>query len=70
MEEKKGKKQRDYKKEYENDKKNKYFVGLNFSRSTDADIISYLDKKVEEGKSRLGIVKEALREKISRDKEV
>lgn len=50
-------------------KKNKVNFTVSLMRSTDKDIIDYLDKKVEEGKSRLGVVKEAIREKISREKQ-
>lgn len=68
--EKEEKKGRDRKKEYAWNKENKVFVGLSLMRSTDSDIISFLDNKVEEGKSKQGAIKEAIREKISREKEV
>ena len=58
---------RDRKKEYEWNKENKVFIGLSLMRSTDSDIIGYLDKEVAAGKSRQGVIKEALREKISRE---
>lgn len=58
---------RDRKKEYEWNKENKVFIGLSLMRSTDSDIIGYLDKEISKGKSRQGVIKEALREKISRE---
>lgn len=60
---------RDRKKEYEWNKENKVFIGLSLMRSTDSDIIRYLDSKVHQGQSRQGVIKEALREKIEKDTE-
>ena len=50
-------------------KANKVSFTLNLMRSTDSDIIRYLDSKVHQGQSRQGVIKEALREKIEKDTE-
>lgn len=47
-------------------KENTVFIGLSLMKSTDSDIIGYLDKEVAAGKSRQGVIKEALREKIEK----
>ncbi|HIS14660.1 MAG TPA: hypothetical protein IAA76_08810 [Candidatus Ornithospirochaeta stercorigallinarum] len=48
------------------EKRNKVFIGLNLMKSTDSDIIGYLDREVAAGKSRQCVIKEALREKIEK----
>ena len=57
---------RDRKKEYEWNKENKVFIGLSLMRSTDRDIIDFLDSQGKQGKTRQGVIKEALREKIEK----
>ena len=48
-------------------KANTLLVGVNLLRSTDKDIIDYLEHETAKGKSKQGIFKQALREKISRE---
>ena len=70
---------KDYKKQYEWNKENKLFIGLNLMRNTDADIIEYIEQKQEKGESKQGCIKKCLRaakaleksiedEKITREK--
>lgn len=68
--EKEEKKGRDKKNEKAWRKANKISFTVNLMKSTDKDIIDYLDREVAAGKSRQGVIKEAIREKISREKEV
>ena len=48
-------------------KENTTAVTINLLKTTDADIISFLDKEIAKGKSKQGVFKEALREKIERE---
>ena len=52
---------RDANKRKEWEKRNRYYIGANLMRSTDADIISYVEKKEAEGESKLGLVKRCIR---------
>ena len=52
---------RDYKKQMEWKRKNQVFIGLSLSRSTDSDIIGYMDRKIAEGETKQGIIKRSLR---------
>lgn len=61
------KKGRDYKKEYLREKDQKAFIGLHLMRSTDADLLEYIETKTKEGYSKQGLIKEALREKQQRE---
>lgn len=56
---------KDHRREWE--KENRLFIGINLMRSTDADIIGYIDKKTAEGHTRQGVVKDALRKAIEED---
>ena len=52
---------RDYKKQTEWKKQNQVYIGLTLSKSTDADIIGYIEDKVTAGESRQGVIKRSLR---------
>ena len=43
------------------DKENTEFIGIRLMKSTDADIIEYIDKKTEEGETKQGVIKRSLR---------
>ena len=43
------------------DKENTEFIGIRLMKSTDADIIEYIDKKTEEGETKQGVVKRCIR---------
>ena len=57
---------RDPKKAYEWDKKKKYIFSVGLMKEQDADIIEFLEEKRAEGISRNSVVKDALRETISK----
>lgn len=59
--EKETKKGRDRKKEYAWNKENKVFIGLSLMKTTDNDIIEYLDNKQKNGESKQGTVKRCIR---------
>ena len=52
---------KDYKKAYQWNRENKVFIGLSLSKSTDADIIGYIESKQEAGESKQGTVKKCIR---------
>ena len=52
---------RDFKKQYEWKRKNNVYIGLGLSKTTDADIIEYIEDRVEAGETRQGIIKRSLR---------
>ena len=55
---------RDYKKQAEWKKKNQVYIGVSLSKTTDGDIIEYIESEVEKGKTRQGVVKDSLRQSI------
>lgn len=55
---------RDFKKQYLWNKENKLTFSVVFSRSTDADIIGYLEDKQKQRISRNALIKKALREQM------
>lgn len=57
---------RDYKKQYEWNKENKVFIGLSLSKKADGDIIEYIESEVEKGRTKQGVIKDALRETIAK----
>lgn len=58
---------RDFKKQYQWRKEKTVYIGINLNKGTDSDIIDYLDTKQEQGQSKQGLIKEALREKQQRE---
>lgn len=57
---------RDYKKQYEWRKSNTVYIGLTFNSRTDSDIIEYIESEVEKGRTKQGVIKDALRETIAK----
>lgn len=55
---------RDYKKQYLWNKENKITFSVVFSKSTDADIVEYLDDKQKQRISRNALIKKALRNQM------
>jgi len=51
------------------DKENTTKVLLKLNHNTDKDLLAYLEQREAQGLSRAGAFKDALREKISREKE-
>lgn len=49
------------------DEANTAFIGVRLMRSTDADIIGYVERKMEEGETKQGVVKRCIREAIDRE---
>lgn len=52
---------RDYKKQNEWKRKNTVYIGIGLAKSTDSDIIEYIDQKVSEGETKQGVIKRSLR---------
>lgn len=52
---------RDYKKQAAWKRANQVYIGLALSKSTDADIVDYMDQKIQEGETKQGIIKRSLR---------
>ena len=52
-------KDREKRKEWE--KTNRVYIGVNLMRSTDGDIIEYIDQRVSEGETKLGTIKRCIR---------
>lgn len=52
---------RDQKKRREWDSLNTVLIGVRLMRTTDADIISYIENKVSEGETKQGVIKRSLR---------
>lgn len=49
------------------EKEKKERITLNLQKSTDKDIIDFLDRKVSEGATKNGLIKEGLRMLIEKD---
>ena len=60
---------RDQKKRAEWDRKNTVLIGVRLMRSSDADIIEYIDSKSEKGESKQGVVKRCIRRAMELEKE-
>ena len=58
---------RDYKRQSAWKKENQVYIGLTLSKTTDADIIGYVERKMEEGETKQGVVKRCIREAIDRE---
>lgn len=56
---------RDYKKQYLWNKENKLTFSVVFSKTTDADIVSYIDDKQKQRISRNALIKKALRNQMA-----
>lgn len=50
------------------EKENKVFIGLNLMRSTDEDILDFLEKKRKQGESKQGLIKRCIREMIEEER--
>ena len=50
------------------EKENRVFIGLNLMKSTDADIIDYIDEETQSGKTKQGVIKDSLRASIEQKK--
>lgn len=55
---------RDYKKQAEWKRANQVYIGLALSKTTDCDIIEYIEAEVNKGKTRQGVIKDSLRKTI------
>lgn len=53
---------RDFKKQYQWMKENKVFVSLGLMKSTDSDIIQFLEDRKKQGQARNALIKKALRD--------
>ena len=58
---------RDFKKQAAWRKHNTVAISINLNSNTDADIIGYIDRKVEAGATKQGVIKEALRHELERE---
>ena len=67
--EKEEKKGRDKVNAYKWERENKIIFSVGLMKTTDRDIIDYLDNETKKGNSRNSIVKQALREKIEKEQE-
>ena len=57
---------RDYRKQYKWNKENSMFIGVKLMKTTDADIIDYIDASVAAGETKQGCIKRCIRGEISR----
>ena len=58
---------RDQKKRREWDSLNTVLIGVRLMRTTDADIIGYIENKVSEGETKQGVIKRSLRSTMEQE---
>ena len=58
---------RDYKKQAEWRKEKTIYIGVNLNNNTDADIIEYIEERVEQGESKQGVIKRSLRSTMEQE---
>lgn len=51
------------------EKKNRVVFSICLQRSTDSDVLDYIDDVIKDGQSRNGLIKDALREKMAREQQ-